>query len=348
MLEELIDPLEAIAESEVILESGGLNSGNLSIVKYGDAEYNLGMEGECGLWITIRRKNNPKYRIKSANFFYEYCIEMTLEATEEKGRLIHVRIWRNGDSFRRFVDERDKRADVPEGIKHTVPISIYRNSIGAQSVSLGGFFTSECTLCTEIEREELVVEGTSYGNRDIYRTRNFRVKPTLGQLLEGHVIIVTEEHYLNIGGIPAVMHEELNHVIEKVVDELKITYDSPSLLFEHGPTIRNRSGSCIDHAHLHAIPMHGCLKDWIPDDARELFGFGDLSDLYKKNIPYLFFQENDGRRYVIEVAHNLQSQYIRRIIARQNCLPQEDWRSDFNIPSIFSTYEKMKKARGPS
>jgi hypothetical protein len=92
------------------------------------------------------------------------------------------------------------------------------------------------------------------------------------------------------------------------------------------------------------MPIEGRLREWIPKEAREITSFDALSELYAHQIPYLFFQENDRKRYVIELSDPIISQYIRRVIAKHKGLPQLDWRQDLNLPCVFATYNKMKRA----
>lgn len=345
MTERLITPLEEIAQSEVMLSTGFFQDCFLRIVRYGEGEYDIGTETHQPLWIEIRRKNNPEYRIARASFFYLNAPELTLVKREGREKIL-LRIWRDGYMLQNHIEYHDTREDLSKKTEYRIPFASYWKRIrGSPHVTTSGFEYSECNLCDEIEKDGMVIiDGVNHGQRDIYKSKNFIVKPALGPLVEGHVCIFTEKHYLNMGKIPEEMHPELEEVIQRVECALQKAYNSPSLFFEHGPAPGNRAGCCIDHAHIHAMPIEGELKQWIPLEAEEIAGLRVLSELARQQHPYLFFQENNGQRFVIKLKEEILSQYVRRVIASHKGFPQADWRQDLNLPCVFATYQKMRRA----
>ncbi|MFA6888382.1 MAG: HIT domain-containing protein [Candidatus Woesearchaeota archaeon] len=343
--QQLPEPLEYIAQSEAMLNSNQppyYNNNMLRTIRSGDQEYNIGPEDHGRLWITIERKTKPLYRIENADFFNDDFVEVTLVSSVNARKQIDIRIWKEGEKYKRYKETKRNKSAV--GIESIVPFSLYWERSRPQHFRLGQWSVeSSCTFCEEGDNGILIVNNEPQGNRTIYHTENFIVQPTLGPIKEGHVLIITKNHRLNIGDIPQSMHPELEEVIATVTTSLQRVYGSQSLFFEHGPTTQNRAGCCIDHAHIHAVPIEGPLRTWIPKQAREIKELTALSKLYCNNIPYLFFQENNGTRYVIELTYEVQSQYIRRMIV-QHAEGQPDWRQNLNLPCVFATYEKMRRA----
>ncbi len=184
-------------------------------------------------------------------------------------------------------------------------------------------------------------------SRIIWETENFIVTPTIGSLVEGYVIIVTKKHYLSMGHIPSKNYEEFHWVVSEVQTTLQSVYQNSCVLFEHGPCSNsNTGGSCVNHAHLHIVPLgfdlirHIKLRNYESDDyplsARCLLELGK---------PYIYLQQNIGNKKnsVLADATNLPSQYFRRIIAEQIGKPDEwDWAIFIGKSEIEATINTLR------
>lgn len=98
----------------------------------------------------------------------------------------------------------------------------------------------KCDYCKEFRRGFLEIEKENFGNRILFETENFLVFPTLGQIVEGYLLIASKEHYLNIGEIPLELYPELEKLQHKVRKVLEDNYYTP-LFFEHGPASDRKS-----------------------------------------------------------------------------------------------------------
>ena len=88
----------------------------------------------------------------------------------------------------------------------------------------------------------------------MFESDNFVVFPSLGQIVEGYLLIAPKKHYIGVSGIPKELYPELEEVCKKVRNKLSEVYCVP-LFFEHGPHKESKGGCCIDHAHIHAVPV---------------------------------------------------------------------------------------------
>lgn len=202
-----------------------------------------------------------------------------------------------------------------------------------------------CQYCEEFESGKLEINGQDLGNRIIFESDNFVVVPSLGQIVEGYLLIISKKHYTSIGEIPPGLHDELDTVCQKVRKILFDSYGMP-LFFEHGPSCkRQKGGSCIDHAHLHVVPVQ---IDILPELSKHfrykiIKSFDALKKQFDKGVSYFFYESNLRERYLFEVSEIVPSQYIRQIIASKIGKPERwDWRSCFGINELLKTIERLK------
>lgn len=212
----------------------------------------------------------------------------------------------------------------------------------------------DCRLCQELERGFLEVDGKNLGNRVISDEENFVVIPALGPLREGHIMIVSKEHYLNMGQLPQSYMLELKNIKERAEKAVTEKYQKP-FFFEHGPTKRAKAGSCIDHMHLVAVPLNEQESRKIVAYITERFPrrwisvFHDVERESKEGIPYILIEEVVGEKkyktgYVFEIPKDMPSQYMRQVIATKIGHPERwDWRTNFGLEETLRTYETLKE-----
>jgi len=202
-----------------------------------------------------------------------------------------------------------------------------------------------CQYCDEFEKGYIEIDGQNIGNRELFRSDNFVVFPTLGPLVEGHILIASKEHYIGVGEIPITLHQELEEVQDKFRKALTENYAIP-LFFEHGPTSSTKKGgSCIEHAHIHAIPLEIEILEEIAEDFEytEINDFGALTRQFATDVPYFFYEDNKGQRYLFVLPSDAPSQYIRPILAHKINQPGKwDWRACLGIEDIIRTYNRLK------
>ena len=91
-------------------------------------------------------------------------------------------------------------------------------------------------------------------DRILCSTENFVVLPSLGQIAEGHLLILPRQHCLSLADIPHGNWGELERLSATVRRVLRSTYGT-CVAFERGT--RSGGGGCgISHAHLHFVPVN--------------------------------------------------------------------------------------------
>src|SRR6184192_1181296 len=106
-----------------------------------------------------------------------------------------------------------------------------------------------CDFCNEFAGlrsnrfSEIYGEGS---NRIIESTASFNVLPTLGQLTEGHILIVPKEHVTAFANIEAEKLRELDVLYLEISERLQKSYGA-HIAFEHGTRSPDAGGCGIIH-----------------------------------------------------------------------------------------------------
>jgi diadenosine tetraphosphate (Ap4A) HIT family hydrolase len=164
----------------------------------------------------------------------------------------------------------------------------------------------------------------------IDESENFYAKAALGHFVFGYTLIISKEHLPSFAHLPEDMFPELEAFRTRVLDKLHNICRDPISMMEHGAISRcQRAGACIDHAHLHLMPIATDLYPIL--STRFTFGeLGSISELrcFKdRQIPYLYFQREGLRGHGVTLAQDVPSQLLRRIACQALGEPELwDWR----------------------
>ncbi len=190
----------------------------------------------------------------------------------------------------------------------------------------------------------------------IYKTPNFIVLPDIAPMVEGYLLIIPLTHYSCFGRLPKVNYEEFYEVKNFVTQLLRDSYTDP-IFFEHGPAQPKHAGCCIEHAHIHCIPLVADISSIINGNIirANISSITDLCYYTEKMISYLYYENNNvGIQYVYPLTDKykiLPSQYLRRVLAESLSLKYWNWREmvtdekyqEQNKKRIFATITKLKK-----
>jgi diadenosine tetraphosphate (Ap4A) HIT family hydrolase len=181
----------------------------------------------------------------------------------------------------------------------------------------------------------------------VLESENFFVFPSLGQLVEGYLLICGKEHYLSCSEIPQEQFSEFLDLKEKVRKTLSKNYTNP-IFFEHGCISSDRdkkAGCCVEHAHLHCVPADVDLLDGIERNfkARKIFELSEIKELHKRAIPYFYYESGKGEKYIFELHERAPSQYLRQVLAVKLGVPERwDWKTCPCHDDVSRTYMRLK------
>lgn len=209
---------------------------------------------------------------------------------------------------------------------------------------MGLTFSSKktCRFCNEINGKKsdnlfFTIFRGNPPNRILKETKNFVVIPTIGQIIEGYLLIIPKKHFLSFAHLPFRFYRELETLKEETKNALTTIYTEP-IFYEHGAV-----GNSAEHAHLHAIPaeidiLQDIKRSFIP---REIRNMSELKIQAEKGIPYLFYENRIGQKFIFN-ASAVTSQFLRQIVADK--LGRSDrwnWKEYIGRQEMLSTLEEL-------
>jgi ATP adenylyltransferase len=203
---------------------------------------------------------------------------------------------------------------------------------------------SGCPFCEELDLGNFQFAGKNYGSRILYESKHCMVFPTLGAFIDGYLLIVSKDHYASMATLPNQQYEALEETVAMVRDILEKEY-GPTLFFEHGPADTRGGGCCIDHAHLHCVPISINLMTQLEKKFKssKITALHQLAELKKPDTAYLFLEDNNKERFFLHVEQPLPSQFIRQILANHiNRYDEWNWRRHPNQERMLETYHALK------
>jgi diadenosine tetraphosphate (Ap4A) HIT family hydrolase len=216
-------------------------------------------------------------------------------------------------------------------------------------VAIGGGEACECVLCPEFVGRP----DTDFHRRTSHRiptrilvTRNgFTIVPDIAPMVTGHVLIATTAHQMAMSMLDQAMLEELDNTMTLTASILAESFHAPTIFFEHGPIDEfDRAGCCVDHAHMHALPV---TVDVTPSlrklyDEIPLHRLDELQRFAQQHQPYLFFQRTNGEKLAYAPVYAV-SQVIRRLICMELRLPgHSTWENAIDVTRIEQTLAALK------
>lgn len=210
----------------------------------------------------------------------------------------------------------------------------------------------ECDFCDEFSSGQHNAYARVYGPSAASRVLvdgPFRILPTLGQITEGHLLIVPDKHACALADLSGEQTEQLEDLCLKLKLVLRRAYGE-CVFFEHGMRGIGSGGCGIDHAHMHAVPVkaNGVLTILMQQfDGSTVGSLGEVKKNLSCNSSYLFFEDFSGQRYVFPV-DNLPSQYMRKLVADSIGKADWDWRQCGREPELASTMQRLSPLFQPS
>lgn len=182
-----------------------------------------------------------------------------------------------------------------------------------------------CTFCSVGVRAACATEPE---DQVLAESQSFFVKPGLGHFSLGYSLICSRRHVGNMASLSLSELDELGTITEVFCARLRTITGKQIVVFEHGACSSNRGGACIDHAHLHLLPLPNEVAPELvlPITSRLIRSFRELQPLSGWNGAYLYCSTDldMGRAYQLDRV--LPSQYARRVYCERIGKPDEwDW-----------------------
>lgn len=214
----------------------------------------------------------------------------------------------------------------------------------------------KCCICSQINGEKendlisiLLKENESeYKRRIAFENEHFVVIPSLGALVQGHLLICPKSHYRSIAQIDKNLDADYLEILRLTIAFLNNHYNTGVHLFEHGSAKNSNKIICtVDHAHLHLIPSNVSIEqilfmkyNWIE--------IGDSLEEFRSvvgNDEYIYYQSPLGKKFI---AHNsingFESQYMRQVFNQAiHGHNNWDWKVDPDPFEADKTFYQIKQ-----
>jgi diadenosine tetraphosphate (Ap4A) HIT family hydrolase len=188
-----------------------------------------------------------------------------------------------------------------------------------------------CDFCDEFSGGRVnsffALYGDTLKTRIIASSTHFNVIPTIGQIVEGYLLIVPKTHYRALADLPPELRDEFACIVNAIHSAVLTTYGT-YIMFEHG-TRGSSSGGCgVTHAHMHVLPL-AASNDPI-DAVRANYPCKTIETVHQiiegtTSSSYLFYQDTCSHKYIFQTDY-LPSQYVRQLLARALNSAAWDWR----------------------
>jgi diadenosine tetraphosphate (Ap4A) HIT family hydrolase len=203
-----------------------------------------------------------------------------------------------------------------------------------------------CDFCDEFRGGHRNAFTSRYGqtaDRNLLAgAGSFQIVPSLGQVVEGHLLILPVAHHCALAEMRDEELEELERLCHEVRLILRDVYGE-CVLFEHGVRTEDAGGCGIDHAHMHAIPVaaDGVLNTLKQEfSGRRIDSLQAIKQSLSDGLSYLVFEDASRGRYIFPV-NKLPSQYLRKLVAESIGKTEWNWRQCGHEPELISTLERL-------
>lgn len=185
-----------------------------------------------------------------------------------------------------------------------------------------------CVFCPESRLELPTKIGLPGAASILWGDENLYLIPDIAPLVEGHLLLITTNHYICVGACPPKLVSAIESAQQQIRSLFQSAYSESTVFFEHGPARSRAAGSCIDHAHWHCLPISLSLKKAMDQFLKsgQAASAESLSHLYLAGQSYLYMEEGNQDGYVFPV-DVVPSQFFRQLITTLSGGQDWDWQT---------------------
>lgn len=170
---------------------------------------------------------------------------------------------------------------------------------------------------------------------------DFYIAVDRAPLAEGHLLICPTAHVLSFWGsdIPIEGLAVHKSAVERL---LHTAYNRKPLFLEHGMSVSKEDrNECIEHAHIHALPLKSELKSRIEQTTGNLKTFRNVSSLRAvlKGREYISYEDKQGQVHIRdEGLKSVPSQFFRQVVARDTADEEFHWSRIANNDAVLTRF----------
>lgn len=173
-----------------------------------------------------------------------------------------------------------------------------------------------CSFCkgSQFLRENRIA-GAPVAASVLWGDEQFLVTLDVAPVVEGHLLLVTNKHTLSTLGTSQDLARISSHKTQ--IDYiLKRAFNRKPIFLEHG-SLRQSRDPCIEHAHIHAMPLRGGLRTRLQRRIGRLSRFQNLAraDEAVEGSEYIAYEDKRGQIFLKNKnVGELPSQFMREIV----------------------------------
>jgi len=186
-----------------------------------------------------------------------------------------------------------------------------------------------CELCAELAGAPSrfsSLYGTVLKTRIVAESAHFVVMPSLGQLGDAHLMIVSRGHETAVSNLTPDARQDLFLLLSHTRSWLQAKFGGHHIVFENGdPKGTGRMNCSITHLHVHLVATRRTLSSiarhlhrFSPEQLSSLDAVADIADAYS-------LLQVDGIGLQL-IRRKLPSQTLRKLIALEIGMSNWDWR----------------------
>lgn len=213
---------------------------------------------------------------------------------------------------------------------------------------------STCCICSQIEGDasnDLVAQLVAvdkYVRRVLLESESFAVIPSIGPLVEGHVLLCPLKHFKSFAQMPATLEDDFVILKRQISEVLTAAFSHRVHCFEHGSAKAADQPMCtVEHAHLHFVPTDTEIWPRIQNQFEWRQVGSSLAELASVvgDSEYLWYESPDGTAFVAKGDEGtFESQYLRKVFAKAlGCEEEWNWRETPRVPIMSETYTRVTR-----
>lgn len=208
---------------------------------------------------------------------------------------------------------------------------------------------TDCVFCRELQGSRETNFARLYPelrNRVIAETESFVAFPCIGQLVNGHFLIIPRDHDCTLAQTHCRLESADAELQALLLSAHKILGVRPrdSMLFEHGALAAHDGGCGIYHAHLHVLPNAGHIDGRSFIQSTSSFESGSLTRAYEnipQKQPYALVGSAMHGFKSWTLTEPLPSQTLRKKVAAALEISAWDWRKAGREVSLIKSLERV-------
>lgn len=204
----------------------------------------------------------------------------------------------------------------------------------------------DCPFCKNTRFNNNKLANLPTEDSILFENKHIYIQVDISPLCLGHILIITNKHYLNFFETSEEIKRDVIKIKEKIKNVYKQVYNADVLFFEHGSAQAGYAGASIEHAHLHCIPY----KFDISDSLHKLLGEPIECDIlssydFNNEFSYIYVESEQNGNLIYKV-NKLPSQFLRKLLSEnfgnKEYLWQEKCITEDNKKNLNQTISDLK------